>query len=546
MIGARLGPWLLDGEIGRGGMATVYHAHAEPPPTEGPAVAAVKVLAAELAAEPGFVLRFQREIEIVRHLDHPNIVRFFDSGVHDGRPWFAMEYVAGPSFDAVLERQGRLPWREVLETACQLAPTLKHAHDRGVIHRDLKPSNLLRAPVPEGFGVVKLSDFGVASLFASRHLTVTGGVVGTAEFLSPEQAAGKPVTRRSDLYSFGVVLYTLLTGRPPFEGEVLDLLHKHRFARFDPPIRIVAEMPRDFNDVICELMDKDPGKRPSDGLVLFRRLDAVRRKVARQEATATVASGSYIRADATSTREEGKAGAATLMSRLMRRELERQNRGGPARRLLNRPAVLITLLAITIGGIVWGFWPPSEEQLYQRAAAATASANPDDWDRASEYLDALDRDHPHHGHQAEISELRRRLAERAAARPAEHAARAAGPMGEAQWFFQEGMRQRQRGDLEGARRTWTALTQAFGQTPSEAPWVRRAETELAQLDAPANPDSVDHGRRWGPVQEAVRKAKQLREEGKADEADEMLQGLRDLYRGDVEAEAIIEGKDEKP
>ena len=307
---------------------------ADPRPAEGPSVAAVKVLATELAAEPGFVLRFQREIEIVRHLDHPNIVRFFDSGVHDGRPWFAMEYVAGPSFDIVLERQGRLPWREVLEIACQLAPALKHAHDRGVVHRDLKPSNLLPVPPadPDGPGVVKLSDFGVASLFASRHLTVTGGVVGTAEFLSPEQAAGKPVTRRSDLYSFGVVLYALLTGRPPFQGEVLDLLHKHRFARFDPPIRIVPEMPNDFNDAICELMEKDPGKRPSDGLVLFRRLDSIRRKVARLEAAETVApSGSYIEGDVTSAQEEGKTGPATLMSRLMRRELERQNRGGPVR-----------------------------------------------------------------------------------------------------------------------------------------------------------------------------------------------------------------------
>ena len=112
-------------------------------------VAAVKVLAAELAAEQGFVLRFEREIDILRRLDHPHIVRFFESGVSDGRPWFAMEYVDGPSFDAVLEQRGRLPWREVLNLACQIAPALKHAHDRGVVHRDLKPSNLLQ----EGAGV---------------------------------------------------------------------------------------------------------------------------------------------------------------------------------------------------------------------------------------------------------------------------------------------------------------------------------------------------------------------------------------------------------
>ncbi len=543
MIGARLGPWVLDREIGRGGMASVYLAHADAPPADTPSVVAVKVLAPELAAEQGFVLRFEREIEIVRRLNHPNIVRFFDSGVHDGRPWFAMEYVAGPSFDAVLEERGRLPWREVLEAGCQVAPALKHAHDRGVIHRDLKPSNLLRAPRPRrprggnGPGVVKLGDFGVASLFAGRHLTVTGGVVGTAEFLSPEQAAGKRVTARSDLYSLGVVLYTMLVGRPPFEGEVVDLLHKHRYARFDPPLRFVPEMPHDLNDVVCELMEKEPDKRPADGGVLFRLLDAVRRRADRLESAPTRAAVAFAPPVPSGPEEEVVgAGPATLMSRLMRRELEQQNRGGPMRRLLNRPVVLLTLFAVVIGVLIWTFWPLTEEQQFQRGAAAAASSNPDDWDRALEYFDALDRDHPNHAHRAEVDDLRRRVADRDAARQAARAARTAGPMSEAQWFFQEGMRLRQRGDKEGARRTWTALTQAFGRTPEEAPWVDLANKELQRLDAAPAGD-----REWGPVRAAVQKAKQLREEGKADEADAVLQGLRDLYRGDAEAEAIING-----
>jgi eukaryotic-like serine/threonine-protein kinase len=549
MIGARLGPWLLDREIGRGGMASVYLAHADPPPADGPRTAAVKVLAAELAAEQGFLLRFQREIDIVRQLDHPNIIRFFESGVEGGRPWFAMEYVAGPSFDAVLEARGRLPWREVLDLACQIAPALKHAHDRGVVHRDLKPSNILRGPQPrgegreDGAGVAKLGDFGVASIFAGRHLTVTGGVVGTAEFLSPEQAAGKPVTRRSDLYSLGAVLYTLLTGRPPFDGEIVDLLHKHQFAQFDAPIRIVPEMPRDLSDVICELLEKDPEKRPADGAVLFRRLDGIRRKVQRLDSALTTATvGGFADAEDTEDESGDKAGPATLMSRLMRRELERQNRGGPVRRFFNRPWVLLALLAIVIGAIVWTMWPVSEEQLYQSGAAAAASSNPDDWDKAQEVFDALDRDHPNHAHRAEVNEFRQGLAARQAAQQAaqatQQAARKAGPMSEAQWFFQEGMRLRQRGDLDGARRTWQALTRAFGQTPSEAPWVRLAERELARLEEAENADPMGD-RQWGPVREAVQRAKQLRAEGKADEAEAILQGLRDLYRGDPEAEKII-------
>src|SRR5262249_36701303 len=197
------------------------------------------VLAVELATEIGFLQRFQREIEILRKLEHPNIVRFYESGQQDVHYWFAMEYVDGPSYQTILGQRNRLPWADVLALALQVAPALKHAHDRGVIHRDPKPSNLLiPLPQPGKPPLVKLTDFGIASLFASKHLTVTGGVVGTAEYLSPEQAAGKPVTRRSDLYSLGVVLYTLVTGRPPFEGDPLDLLHKHRFAQFDRPARI--------------------------------------------------------------------------------------------------------------------------------------------------------------------------------------------------------------------------------------------------------------------------------------------------------------------
>ncbi|MGH9675799.1 MAG: serine/threonine-protein kinase, partial [Candidatus Acidiferrum sp.] len=210
MIGLRLGPWNIEGELGRGGMGTVYRARAEVHSADQPDVAAIKVLAAELAVDPGFRERFQREIDILGQLDHPNIVRFFGSGLERSRFYFAMELVDGPCFDTLLLERGKLPWREVIDLALQVSLALRHAHDRGVIHRDIKPSNLLRAKEADQdrpFGIVKLTDFGIASLFASPHLTAAGGVVGTAEFISPEQSTGKPATKRSDLYSLGVVLY---------------------------------------------------------------------------------------------------------------------------------------------------------------------------------------------------------------------------------------------------------------------------------------------------------------------------------------------------
>src|SRR5204863_4972003 len=118
--------------------------------------------------------------------------------------------------------------------------------------------------------------------FAGEHLTVTGAIVGTAEYLSPEQAAGKAPTRKSDLYSLGAVLYCLLTGRPPFVGEVVDVLHKQRYGQFERPSRLVDDLPHDLEEVLCELLQKDPDRRPPDAGVLHRRLDSLRRKFERK------------------------------------------------------------------------------------------------------------------------------------------------------------------------------------------------------------------------------------------------------------------------
>jgi serine/threonine-protein kinase len=510
-------------------MGCVYLAHREPAEEGAPGRAAVKVLAAELATEAGFQQRFRREVEILSQLDHPHIVRFYESGVEAGRYWYAMEHVPGPSLEELREKQGRLPWPEVLDLALQVAPALKHAHDRGIIHRDIKPSNLLRVESGELAGTVKLTDFGIARLFASDHLTITGAVVGTAEYLSPEQAAGKPVTKRSDLYSFGVVLYTLLTGRTPFEGEALELLHKHRYAQFERPSRLVPGLPPDFEAVVCDLLEKEPEKRPADAGALHRRLDSLRRKEERKAAQAQAETTLNVAGELA-----GRVGPATMMSKLMREELERQNRGGPAQRLLNQPAVLVALFVLSAGLLAWAFWPASAESLYRRGAALMASPDPADWERAWEdYFQPLESKYPDHPHKSEVEEFRRRLEDQRAGREAEKAAKRAGPMAEAQWFYQEGLRLRQRGDEAGARGVWKSLAEAFGDVPSERPWVERARKELASAEGQGGK------RQMGPVREAVERARRLRAEGRADEADAVLRGLRQLYQGDREAQAIL-------
>jgi len=183
MIGDRLGKWVIFKELGRGGMGSVYLAQEELTGKQF----ALKVLASELARDVGFLQRFQREIDTLSKLDHPNIVRFYEAGFENGHYFYAMEYVEGINLEQILEKQYRLPWKDVLDVALQVAPALRHVHDHGIIHRDIKPSNLIL----NAKGQIKLTDFGIAKVFAATHLTATNGIVGTAEFLSPEQAAGR-------------------------------------------------------------------------------------------------------------------------------------------------------------------------------------------------------------------------------------------------------------------------------------------------------------------------------------------------------------------
>src|SRR5262249_23886009 len=218
--------------------------------------------------------------------------------------------------------------------------------------------------------------------------TVTGGVIGTPESLSPEQAPGKPATRKSDLYSLGVVLYALITGTTPFTGDPIDLLQKHRFGQFDRPIRLVPDLPPDFDDIICNLLDKDPDRRPGDAAVLCRRLDSLRAKLQRQAEGAD-------KATRMTRSERGKEGPATLVSRLVREELDQQNKGGPIQRFFNNPMVVAVLFVLCVGTLGYVLWPDSPETLFRKGAALMASEGPDDRDRAwSRYLDRLESRYP--------------------------------------------------------------------------------------------------------------------------------------------------------
>lgn len=260
-----LGPYRVEGVLGRGGMGTVYRGvHA----SLGEVVA-IKVISPQIADQQRFRRRFAAEIETLRRLKHPNIVRLLGYGEERGHLFYAMELVEGPTLHQHLRDVGRLGWRQVVQMGQLIASALHHAHAIGVIHRDLKPANILLTPA----GAPKLTDFGVAKLFGGTDMTATGAILGTADYMPPEQAEGKPVTVRSDLYSLGAVMYACLCGRPPFTGKTLvEVLYAVRHHPAPPVGQWVAGVPESLQGLIDQLLEKSQTKRPPTALVVQNRL----------------------------------------------------------------------------------------------------------------------------------------------------------------------------------------------------------------------------------------------------------------------------------
>jgi beta-lactam-binding protein with PASTA domain/predicted Ser/Thr protein kinase len=251
------GRYELHRRLARGGMAEVFLARDQL--LDRPV--AVKVLFPEFAADPSFVERFRREAQSAANLNHPNIVSVYDWGQEAGTYFIVMEYVDGRSLATILGTEGPLHPQRAAEVTSDIAAALGFAHRNGVIHRDVKPGNVLISPQ----GQVKVADFGIARAMGAgteENLTQAGSVMGTATYFSPEQAQGKPLDPRSDLYSLGVVLYEALTGRPPFSGDSpVAIAYKHVQEQPTPPRQLNVDVPGDLDAIDMKLLAKNPGNR---------------------------------------------------------------------------------------------------------------------------------------------------------------------------------------------------------------------------------------------------------------------------------------------
>ena len=256
-VGAGLLPERYTGAqpIGRGGMGEIFRATDT---TLGRAVA-IKVLAEGYAQDPSVRQRFTREaLAVARLSGNPNIVTIYDVGEHNERPFIVMEYLPGGSLEQKIRGEGAQSPRQALEWLEQAASALDAAHREGVVHRDVKPANLLL----DRYGHVHVADFGIASAAGLGSLTQTGTVLGTASYLSPEQAQGERTTAASDLYSLGIVAFELLAGRRPFEGDSVAAEAAAHVTGVVPPVREVnSALPSELDPVFAKALAKDPERR---------------------------------------------------------------------------------------------------------------------------------------------------------------------------------------------------------------------------------------------------------------------------------------------
>lgn len=255
LTGKNLSNYKITGKLGRGGMATVYKAHEK----SLNRVVALKVLSDQLSEDKDYIKRFQREAQAAAQLNHPNIVQVYAIGEEDGHHYFAMEYIKGKSLAEIKKDVGDLTPAEGVALIKQVADALSDAHRVGLVHRDIKPSNIMI----DATGRAKVTDFGIAYVStAQTKLTREGSIIGTPEYLSPEQCEGKTVDQRSDIYSLGVTLYELLTGKTPYEADTpVSMLMKIVKGDFPPIQEIKPNVPKQLRDIVEKMMETDPNKR---------------------------------------------------------------------------------------------------------------------------------------------------------------------------------------------------------------------------------------------------------------------------------------------
>jgi eukaryotic-like serine/threonine-protein kinase len=360
--------------LGRGGMADVYLAEDE----ELGRRVAVKILNDRHAADEQFVERFRREATNAAGLSHPNIVSIYDRGEAEGTYYIAMEYLEGSTLKDIVGSRGPLPVGEAIGFTRDVLGALKVAHRKGIVHRDIKPHNVMC----DADGRVKVTDFGIARAGASQ-MTEAGSIIGTAQYLSPEQARGGVIDARSDLYSVGVVLYELLTGTVPFNGDTtVEIAMKHLSTTPEPPSARRPELPQALDQIVLRALAKDPDERYQTAEEMDAELARVAEGYPVSPETAEAATQVLAGAGAIDTAATAIARAPTAITPRPPAQppavippYRPPSRGyyyeePPPRRRAIWPWIVVGLLVLAAGAAVFLAWGKIQDQLNKNTAVA--------------------------------------------------------------------------------------------------------------------------------------------------------------------------------
>lgn len=529
----RIGPFELGEKIGAGGMGIVYRAVY----TKTGMPCAIKVLAPDVNVSPSVQQRFEREISILKKLQHPHIVRYYGGGKVGSQRFYAMELVEGGSLESYLKQKGKLPWEEALNYARQIAEALEHAHNAGIIHRDLKPANLLMTADRQ----LKLTDFGIARDTTATALTAAGKTVGTYAYMAPEQIRGKPpVDRRTDLYALGCVLFEMLTGETPFEGDNPgDLLVKHLQ---EEPCRVTSfapDCPIWLEDLVFRLLEKDPENRPYDALAVQVALDEVQQKVAQQASLV----GNTLAGNATKT--QGQNAASVVQSLMGKKKKKKKRAQAP---FYEQLWFLLTCLAVLVGvayGVYW--WRNSENYLFAQAEALMATQDDAKWLTARDrYLKPLLKKYPQSQHASKAQEYLEQIELTFLERQARsREARNVEPKSPAEAVYREARRYERFGDRITALQKYESLIDIFkNETGDNLLFVKMARREVARLQE----EGLEKLDVVQIVENALQRADQLEASGVASnriEARRIWSSIVELYADNQELAAHVETAQER-
>ena len=350
----QIGPFILEQQIGVGGMGIVYMATYP----RNKRKVAVKILSPALMSDAKLLRRFDREITILKRLNHPNIVKYYGGGTENNQRYYVMQFIDGGSLQDVLKKRGKLTWEQAIHVGRQVCSALEHAHNAGIIHRDLKPANLFLSRK----GRLMLGDFGIARDTEATALTAAGKTVGTYAYMAPEQINGShSISGRTDLYALGCLLYEILVGEIPFTGDnPAAMLMQHIQDEPHNVTEFAPDCPIWLDKLIDRMLAKDPGDRPYDALAVHTELGEIRDRLAEGNSVAALTTGL---AGQVSARDDDRQ-----LKQALRRKKKKKKRKTVS--IHEQTWFLATCLLTLIGVTVWLMLPPTVASLHMKGQAA--------------------------------------------------------------------------------------------------------------------------------------------------------------------------------